>query len=126
MSLSQCNDTFSNYNKNRNLAEFRSGIDESQYCAYNRIEKNDSCQENSDGLLLLQSAETFSNPAIAIGVVSSGIGCGSDYPGVFTRVAHYIDWIGSHVWPNGEIQTPQVSITDDDYEYIEEFTISSK
>lgn len=123
MPLSQCNETFSNYNKNQNLPELRYGIDKSQYCAHDPRGRRDSCQGNSDGLL--QTAQTFSNPAFVVGVVSSGIGCSSAYPGIYTRVAYYIDWIGAHVWPNGVIQTPQVSITEDDYDDSEEYIIFS-
>lgn len=30
---------------------------------------------------------------VIVGVVSYGIGCGGNYPGVYTRTSTYIDWI---------------------------------
>lgn len=97
------------YNEDRNVAPFRQGIDESQYCAYAPNRTGDTCQGDSGGPL--QTIETFSDPAKVVGVVSFGVRCGGDLPGIYTRVAHYIDWIGAHVWPNGEIATPQVYFT---------------
>lgn len=101
MPLSECNTNLLDYNKDRNQAAFQSGVDESQYCAYDPIGRKDSCQGDSGGPL--QTIQSFAGPAKVVGVVSFGIGCGSGHPGIYTRVAHYIEWIGSHVWPNGKI-----------------------
>lgn len=110
--LSECNMTFWNYNEERNLPEFRRGIDESQYCSHDPTRKRDSCQGDSGGPL--QTTQTYSNPVKVVGVVSFGIGCGGKLPGVYTRVAHYVEWIGSHVWPNGVIRKPRVFFGDED------------
>lgn len=36
-----------------------------------------------------------------VGVTSFGRGCGTAMPGVYTRVAYYINWIENIVWPAG-------------------------
>lgn len=106
--LSQCNQTFLEYNrKGSNLSALQNGISESQYCAHDP-NGNDSCDGDSGGPL-----QTISDDSIAatiIGIVSYGLVCGSPvYPSVYTRVAFYIDWIESHVWPVGEVTIPFVS-----------------
>lgn len=108
MPLSECNTNLLDYNKNRNQASLRNGVDRSQYCAHDPVGKKDSCQGDSGGPL--QTDHSLANPAKLVGVVSFGIGCGRGRPGIYTRVAHYIDWIGPHVWPNGTIYTPQINI----------------
>ena len=110
--LSECNKELLEYNAQRNLPSFRNGVDESQYCAHDPVGRKDSCQGDSGGPL--QTIRTYSNPGKGVGVVSFGIGCGTGRPGIYTRVAHYIEWIGSHAWPNGQIEMPQINIDDDD------------
>lgn len=124
MPLSECNAAFLNDSKKRNMPEFQNGIDESQYCAYDPAGRRDSCQGDSGGPL--QTTQTFSNPVQVVGVVSFGVGCGSGYPGIYTRVAYYIEWIGAYVWPNGEIQTPRIYVTDDEDDGSDVYIFSSK
>ena len=48
----------------------------------------DSCQADSGGPLFTR------NPFTLVGIVSWGEGCGDPgYPGVYTRVSEYIDFI---------------------------------
>lgn len=110
--LFECNKTLLEYNRARNLASFRGGIEKSQYCAHDPNGRRDSCQGDSGGPL--QTIRSYSNPSKVVAVVSFGIGCGQGKPGIYTRVAHYIEWIGSQVWPNGEIEIPQINIYGDD------------
>lgn len=112
MPLSECNATLLNYNKERDLPAFRNGIDKSQYCAIDPIGTKDSCQGDSGGPL--QTVQTYSNPTKVVGIVSFGVACGHGLPGIYTRVAHYIDWIGSYVWPNGQIEALKINPIDDD------------
>lgn len=99
MPLAQCNRTVLEYNQTPNYEAFRDGVTESQYCAHDPNKMKDSCQGDSGGPLQIYPPGSFS--AKVVGVVSFGIGCGSEWPGVYTRVAYYLDWIESHVWPNG-------------------------
>lgn len=112
MPLAKCNETILNDKNNRDLPLFPNGIDESQYCVHDPNEREDRCPEDSGGPL--QTTQTQSNPVKVVGIASFGIQCGNSLPRIYTRVAHYIEWIGAYVWPNGEIPTPQVSTPDDD------------
>lgn len=58
----------------------------------------DTCQGDSGGPI-----HTYHNdyclPEI-VGITSFGVLCGTpNVPGVYTRVAHYLDWIEAIVWP---------------------------
>lgn len=108
MPLSQCNETLLKYNKNKNLAAVRGGISDSQYCAFDPDGKKDSCEGDSGGPL--QIIGNASNPTRVVGIISFGVaGCGSTIPSVYTRVASYIDWIESIVWPNNEVIPPLIN-----------------
>lgn len=120
MPLAECNKTVVEFNKDRKLPALMNGLDGSQYCAYDPRGMRDSCQGDSGGPL--QTIRSYLKTAKIVGVVSFGIECGNGQPTVYTRVAHFVEWIGSHVWPNGKIETPRIYIgdddSDDDYKYI--------
>lgn len=61
----------------------------------------DTCQGDSGGPL--QIIHTKTKMATVVGIVSAGYSCGNALPGIYTRVATFIDWIESYVWPNDVI-----------------------
>lgn len=109
MSLSECNSTIFNHAASRNWTTFRSGIDRSYYCAADPNKVSDTCKGDSGGPLQLVRRNL--DLSTILGVISTGLPCGSSwsFPGIYTRVAFFIDWIESHVWPNGEIATPLIN-----------------
>ncbi|XP_066991103.2 venom protease isoform X3 [Anabrus simplex] len=69
---------------------FPEGIISSQMCAGDRRGGKDACQGDSGGPLVVNN----NGIRTLIGVVSSGIGCGSKaFPGVYSRITEYVDWI---------------------------------
>ncbi|CAF1477615.1 unnamed protein product, partial [Rotaria magnacalcarata] len=62
-----------------------------QFCAGVSGGGKDTCQGDSGGPLMMF---TTSNQWVLVGLTSYGIGCArAAYPGVYTRVAYYQDWI---------------------------------
>lgn len=99
MKLSECNTVL--LDNMANWAAFRNGINDSFYCAWDPSRRRDSCFGDSGGPLQIITP----NQSIAkiVGIVSSGIGCASNLPGIYTRVAYYFNWIEEHVWFNSSI-----------------------
>lgn len=93
--LDNCNQTLVKYNELSNQPSLR-GLSNSQMCALNRKTKSDACQGDSGGPLFIRHPSGMST---ILGVVSFGISCGTDLPGVYTRIASYIDWIENTIWP---------------------------
>lgn len=103
MPLAQCNETLLHYNRDANQKALRTGISKSQYCAYNPNRRSDSCPGDSgEPLQVFPSGSVLST---IVGIGSFGIVCGAELPSVYTRVAYYLYWIESIVWPNGELTT---------------------
>ncbi|MFG1479795.1 serine protease [Xanthobacter sp. V4C-4] len=61
------------------------------FCAGAAVDGVDTCQGDSGGPILSRKGD---GPFVQVGIVSFGIGCGhAEFPGVYTRLALYIDWI---------------------------------
>ncbi|XP_063917039.1 serine protease persephone-like [Zophobas morio] len=69
-------------------------ITKNHICAASTM--SDACQGDSGGPLQTQSK---ANILTIVGIISYGITCGSRYPGVYTRISRYLDWIEEVVWP---------------------------
>ncbi|XP_058169737.1 venom protease-like [Anopheles ziemanni] len=76
----------------------RQGIKDTQLCVGDLAGGKDTCQGDSGGPLQITHEE---NRCIfyIIGVTSFGKACGSSTPAIYTRVAPYLSWIESVVWP---------------------------
>lgn len=80
---------------------FSEGIKEDiQICAGGRKEEKDTCQGDSGGLLhIVDYSQTAVFMPVIVGVTSFGKSCGVvNVPGVYTKVAGYLDWIENIVW----------------------------
>ncbi|CAG2167924.1 unnamed protein product [Oppiella nova] len=67
-----------------------------QMCAGYAAGKRDSCQGDSGGPMTMQ-LDGREGRYVQIGITSWGKGCAEPkYPGVYTKVSYYIDWIQSN------------------------------
>ncbi|MDG2029075.1 MAG: S8 family serine peptidase [Acidimicrobiales bacterium] len=80
--------------------------DDAMFCA--AAPNTDSCQGDSGGPVVLVEAGVV----YLAGIVSWGYGCAeAAYPGVYTRVAGYTDWVSSHVGPSWDVVRLETSST---------------
>ncbi|XP_031627435.1 serine protease persephone-like, partial [Contarinia nasturtii] len=87
--LSNCSIKVKNLNRN--------DLTYGQYCTYDPLESSDGCK--GDGGAALQYFSNNSRTATVVGIASFGFACNLKLPAIYTRVAYYLDWIESHVWP---------------------------
>ncbi|XP_052132061.1 serine protease snake-like, partial [Frankliniella occidentalis] len=75
--------------------------DATQLCAGGGEHNRDTCQGDSGGPLQMRANPSNDITCIyrIVGVVSFGPPCGLGKPGIYTRVASYVPWIESVVWP---------------------------
>ncbi|XP_035786915.1 serine protease persephone-like [Anopheles albimanus] len=59
---------------------------------------SDTCSGDSGGPLYYIGEQPAQKYYLA-GITSVGTGCGSGTPAIYTRPYHYLDWIGTIVWP---------------------------
>ncbi|XP_017462057.1 PREDICTED: serine protease persephone-like, partial [Rhagoletis zephyria] len=71
---------------------------ETQLCAL--APGRDACWGDSGGPLQLVKDKSLGKYRV-VGVVSFGLVCGTKLPGVYTKVAGFLDFIESIVWPDG-------------------------
>ncbi|XP_076065174.1 trypsin-1-like [Oratosquilla oratoria] len=70
-------------------------IHDSEVCAGVTEGGKDACQGDSGGPLVCSTRDEF--PYLA-GIVSWGVGCARpEYPGVYTQVSYFIDWIYGNI-----------------------------
>lgn len=74
---------------------FDHSITDNMLCAGGMVEsKRDACTGDSGGPLLMEKDSHW----ILIGVVSFGNDCArKNYPGIYTKVSNYYDWIYQHI-----------------------------
>jgi trypsin len=60
-------------------------------CTYEK--QRDSCVSDSGGPLIL----TIRGRQFAVGLISYGIGCGTAYPSINTRITFYLPWITRNI-----------------------------
>ena len=68
--------------------------------------EKDSCTGDSGGPLWrwVSNKKKKKQQAVLVGVVKSGIGCGQhNFPGIYSRVTHYLDWLYQYVSENCEM-----------------------
>jgi secreted trypsin-like serine protease len=87
VSASKCNESYVSLKeqKNRNLA-----ITDNMICAGHENGGKDACSYDSGGPLVCKSNDVW----VHVGIVSYGEECAlAEYPGVYTKVSRYMDWI---------------------------------
>ncbi|XP_061394240.1 serine protease Hayan-like [Musca vetustissima] len=87
------------YNRYGLVWRIQQGIKTTQLCAEGRRRVRDACNGDSGGPLV-SVGDKLRNTYNVIGVVSAGFSCGDKRPGLYTRVAAYVDYIENIVWPN--------------------------
>jgi hypothetical protein len=83
-------------------------ITDNMLCAGDTASTRDSCNGDSGGPLMLPGSD---NSFDLVGIVSFGstAGCAQgEYPGVYTRVSRYLDWI---VDKTGELVTDEITVS---------------
>ncbi|XP_055522399.1 transmembrane protease serine 9-like [Wyeomyia smithii] len=89
-----CNNTLAKDKSRRSTGELQT----TQLCALGRNTRNettgDTCVGDSGGPLALMHQRHH----YIVGVTSNGKLCGTSSPGIYSRVAYYLDWIESIVW----------------------------
>ncbi|XP_055614052.1 venom protease-like, partial [Uranotaenia lowii] len=94
ISNTECRGLYSKIGKSFSEKQF----DDAVLCAGVLEGGKDSCQGDSGGPLMLPQREGTTFYYYQVGVVSYGIGCArAEVPGVYTRVAKFVDWIKEKV-----------------------------
>lgn len=72
------------------------GLNEKILC-YGAMEGADTCPGASGGPVQVANKNVYCSYFL-VGITSAGVRCTEGYPGLFTKVSEYIDWIEAIVW----------------------------
>ncbi len=99
----QCQEIFAEYSK---ITGNEYVITDGMMCAYKKYTAE--CLGDSRGPLFLEKANgEIGDYPIQLGIVSWGIGC-AQFPGVYTRVSYYAEWIKETVCSRSEYATKEL------------------
>ncbi|XP_031634264.1 GA-binding protein subunit beta-1-like [Contarinia nasturtii] len=98
--LSECNiklTNSTNWSEQLKQPYLLNGLNAGQYCALDAHGTNETCKCDAGGLLQYFPGNT--RTATVVGIASFDLQSNFKLPAVYTRIAHYLEWIESHVWP---------------------------
>lgn len=72
------------------------GLNKNILC-YGAVKGVDTCPGASGGPVQVVRRDVFCSYTL-VGITSAGVRCTQGYPGLFTKVAEYLDWIETLVW----------------------------
>ncbi|XP_052855714.1 serine protease Hayan isoform X2 [Drosophila gunungcola] len=84
------------------MRALKQGVIDSLLCAADKKQQKDACQGDSGGPLILETNEVDGVYSI-LAVISSGFGCATKTPGLYTRVTSFLDYIEGIVWPANRV-----------------------
>lgn len=89
----------SNQDCTQKIRRSQTRISDNQLCAGGEIKK-DACKGDSGGPLMTVFHDgPLKSQWYQEGIVSKGRGCGAGYPGIYTRVSRFSDWILNNLQP---------------------------
>ena len=100
ISNEKCNDSAGTYGAYQ--VSYKGRIQDNMLCANNR--RRDSCQGDSGGPLV--------SDGLLVGIVSWGVGCRNNFPGVYTRTSSVATWVNRHVCSFSMIVPPGMECND--------------
>ncbi|XP_020806358.1 serine protease Hayan-like isoform X2 [Drosophila serrata] len=98
--VDKCNASFAE--QPSTIRALKRGIIDSLLCAADSKQKKDACQGDSGGPLI-QEVNIVDGIYSVLGVISSGFGCATKTPGLYTRVASFLSYIEGIVWPDNRV-----------------------
>lgn len=99
--IEECSQVFNN----ATIRKLRFGLQQQHICAKDK--KADTCEGDSGGPLEVKLVHNLKQSPFIIGVTSFGMPCGESSPGVYTRIAPYLEWILSSMRQRGALVDSQ-------------------
>ncbi|KAH8288131.1 hypothetical protein KR054_002656, partial [Drosophila jambulina] len=98
--VDKCNASFAE--QPSTIRALKRGIIDSLLCAADSKQLKDACQGDSGGPLI-REVNIEDGIYSVLGVISSGFGCATKTPGLYTRVSSFLSYIEGIVWPDNRV-----------------------